>query len=76
VAECVDLLARYGHKAKVLAASLRNPRQTREAAQVGAHIATLPFAVIEELLTHELTMEGMQLFTDDVVPEYAELLEG
>jgi transaldolase len=76
VAECADLLARYGHKAEVLAASLRNPRQTREAAQVGAHIATLPFAVIEELLTHELTMEGMQLFTDDVVPEYAELLEG
>ncbi|MEF8943614.1 MAG: transaldolase family protein, partial [Desulfohalobiaceae bacterium] len=76
VAECADLLARYGHKAEVLAASLRNPRQTREAAQAGAHIATLPFAVIEELLTHELTMEGMQLFTDDVVPEYADLLEG
>jgi len=42
---------------------------------VGAHIATLPFAVIEELLTHDLTMEGMKLFTDDVVPEYADLLE-
>jgi len=76
VAECADLLARHGHEAEVLAASLRNPRQTREAAQVGAHIATLPFAVIEELLTHDLTMEGMKLFTDDVVPEYAELLEG
>lgn len=75
VAECADLLARYGHEAEVLAASLRNPRQTREAAQVGAHIATLPFAVIEELLTPDLTMEEMKLFTDDVVPEYADLLK-
>ena len=33
------------------------------------------FAVIEELLPHELIMEGMQLFTEDVVPEYADLLE-
>lgn len=75
VAQCVDLLSHYRQEAEVLAASLRNPRQTREAALVGAHIATLPFSVIQELLTHDLTMEGMQLFTDDVVPEYADLLE-
>jgi len=75
VAQCVDLLERYGLETEVLAASLRNPRQTREAALVGAHIATLPFGVISKLLLHEKTMEGMQKFTDDVVPEYAELLK-
>jgi transaldolase len=57
----------------VLAASLRNPRQVREAALVGAHIATLPFSVIKEMLKHHKTYEGMELFTADIVPEYAEL---
>jgi hypothetical protein len=41
---------------------------------VGAPIATLPFAVIEKLLTHGLTLQRIHLLTDDVVPEYAELL--
>jgi transaldolase len=59
---------------EVLAASLRNARQTREAALAGAHIATLPFDVLAPLLMHEKTFEGMELFTQDVVPEYAELL--
>ena len=58
---------------KVLAASLRNPRQVRESALVGAHIATLPFGVIKDMLKHPKTYEGMKLFTDDIVPEYAEL---
>lgn len=75
VSQCVDLLRNYGFRSKVLAASLRNPRQIREAALVGAHIATLPFNVIEELLLHEKTMEGMKKFMDDVVPEYADLLK-
>ncbi len=74
VSQCVDLLSHYGFESQVLAASLRNPRQIREAALVGAHIATLPFEVIEGLLLQEKTMEGMKLFTEDIVPEYAELL--
>ena len=75
VGQCVDILAESGLTAEVLAASLRNPRQVREAALVGAQIATLPFAVISRLLVHPKTMEGMQGFTRDVVPEYARLFE-
>jgi len=59
--------------AKVLAASIRNPRQAREAALAGADIATLPFSVLEKLLIHKKTAEGMLSFTGDVVPEYEEL---
>ena len=71
--QCVDILGRFGFACEVLAASIRNPRQVREAALVGAHIATLPLAVIAELLLHPKTMDGMQGFTRDVVPEYAQL---
>jgi transaldolase len=58
---------------KILAASIRNPRQAREAALAGADIATLPLSVLEKLLIHKKTAEGMDSFTGDVVPEYEEL---
>ena len=60
-------------KSEVLAASIRNTRQFRECALVGAHIATVPFSVIQQLLGHKLTREGMAGFTKDIVPEYANL---
>ena len=73
VAQCVEILRFYGLKAKVRAASLRNPRQVREAALVGADIATLPFEVIRDMLKHPKTYEGMKKFTADVVPDYVKL---
>ena len=73
VEQCVQIVEQYRLKAEVLAASLRNPRQVREAALAGAHIATLPFTVLENMLKHHKTYEGMALFTADVVPEYSQL---
>jgi len=60
---------------KVLAASLRNARQVREAALAGADIATLPLNVIEGLLIHSKTREGMEKFLKDVIIEYEELFK-
>jgi transaldolase len=74
VEQCVDIVEEYGFEAEVLAASLRNPRQVRECALVGSHIATLPLGVIKDMLKHHKTFEGMELFTADIVPEYAELV--
>jgi len=73
VSQCVQILKRYGLKTEVLAASLRNPRQVREAALVGADISTLPFNVIRDMLKHEKTYEGMKNFTRDIVPDYVKL---
>jgi transaldolase len=73
VEQCVELVNIYGFDAEVLAASLRNPRQVREAALVGAHVATLPFGVIKDMLKHHKTYEGMELFTADIVPEYEKI---
>ncbi|MDP2645875.1 MAG: transaldolase family protein [Desulfobacterales bacterium] len=73
VDQCVQILEQYGFATEVLAASLRNPRQVRDAALVGAHIATLPSAVIRDMLKHHKTFEGMKLFTADIVAEYAAL---
>ncbi len=73
VSQCVDIIESYGFESEVLAASLRNPRQVREAALAGAHISTLPFKVIQGMLKHHKTYEGMEAFTADIVKEYAEL---
>jgi len=76
VAQIVDIFSIYDIKTEVIAASMRNVRQVREAALVGADIATVPFSVIGELLVHYKTQEGMKKFTDDIVPEYAALTKG
>ncbi|MBI2450482.1 MAG: transaldolase [Candidatus Nealsonbacteria bacterium] len=73
VRQIVDIFKRYNIKAEVLAASIRNARQAREAALAGADIVTLPFDVIKELMSHYKTKEGMKSFTDDAIPEYIEL---
>jgi len=73
VEQCVQIIEQYGFETEVLAASLRNPRQVRESALVGAHIATLPFGVIKDMLKHPKTFEGMELFTADIVQEYVDL---
>jgi transaldolase len=73
VRQCVQMINQTGYPTQVLAASLRNARQVREAALAGAHIATLPFSVLSSLLAHEQTRAGMDGFTSDLVPEYEDL---
>ncbi len=74
VAKCVKVLQNYGFETEVIAASMRNARQAREAALVGAHIATLPLSVIREMLIHHKTAEGMKKFLDDAPEEYERLM--
>lgn len=74
VEEIVDLFHLHDFDCEVLAASLRNPRQVRECALMGADVATVPFEVIREMLEHPKTVEGMVAFCNDIVPEYRDLL--
>src|SRR5207247_1485070 len=54
-----------GFKTRVLAASIRNPLHVVDAAKAGAHVATMPFAVLEQLAKHPLTDIGLKKFLDD-----------
>ena len=76
VGQIINVYLNYGIETEVLAASIRNTRQVKEAAILGADIATLPFSVIQDLLKHYKTFEGMKKFTADIVPEYAALTKG
>jgi len=79
----VDLVGRilriyrnYGYPTKVIAASMRNARQVREVAELGVDVVTIPFYVLREMLLHHKTVEGMRIFTADVVPSYRRIFEG
>jgi len=65
VAQIVSIFNHYSFPTEVLVASVRNPLHIIEAAQMGAHIATMPFAVLEQLLKHPLTDIGLQRFLAD-----------
>lgn len=75
VAQIVDIFSVHNISTEVLAASIRNKRQVRECALVGCDIATISPSLIEEMLKHEKTREGMNKFTDDIPKEYRELLK-
>lgn len=55
----------YGFKTQIIVASIRNPVHVVQAALLGADIATVPFAVIEQLIKHPLTDIGIQRFLQD-----------
>lgn len=55
----------YGFSTQIIVASVRNPVHVVDAAKAGADIATIPFAVIEQLIKHPLTDIGIQRFLED-----------
>jgi transaldolase len=55
----------YDFKTEIIVASVRNPVHVLDAALLGADIATIPFAVIEQLIKHPLTDIGIQRFLED-----------
>lgn len=71
----IKIYKAYDFKTQIIAASLRNARQVREVAELGVDIATIPFNVIKEMMTHYKTIEGIKKFTEDVIPEYKKLFE-
>jgi len=50
---------------EIIAASIRNPIHVLDAAKAGAHIATVPYSVIKQLMKHPLTDAGIEKFLKD-----------
>ena len=65
VEDVVEVLDRFHLPAQVIAASLRGPQHAMRAALGGAHIATLPFNVLRQMLAHPLTDKGIDAFLAD-----------
>jgi transaldolase len=65
VRDILEIYRNYGFTTQVLAASIRNPLHVVDAAKAGAHVATMPFSVLEQLMKHPLTDLGLKKFLDD-----------
>jgi transaldolase len=65
VRDICQIYRNYGFSTQVLAASIRSPLHVIEAARAGAHVATMPFPVLVQLMKHPLTDIGLQKFLDD-----------
>ena len=74
IEQCVQIFKEYKINSKVLAASLRNARQVRESALVGADIATMPYGIFKEIFSHKLTEKGMVAFMEDTPEEFGKLV--
>ncbi len=55
----------YGFETQIIVASIRNPLHVRDAALMGADIATIPFAVFNNIVKHPLTDAGLESFLAD-----------
>lgn len=65
VREIVTIYENYGYPTQVLAASIRHPTHVLEAALAGAHVATIPMKVLEQMVKHPLTTAGIEQFNKD-----------
>jgi len=65
VSQILEIYENYGFETEIIVASIRNPVHVLDAARMGAHVATIPFKVIEQLSKHPLTDIGMEKFLAD-----------
>ena len=65
VVDAVEIFKKYDLHTQVIAASLRHPLHVIAAAKAGAHIATVPYNVLMQMIHHPLTDSGIARFAED-----------
>jgi len=63
--ESMEIIRAYDFKSEIIVASVRNARHVIESAKMGAHIATIPFSVLEKMFKHPNTEKGLEDFLKD-----------
>src|SRR5699024_5728768 len=65
IATIAEIFNRTNIQTEIIAASIRHPLHVEQAALNGAHIATIPFKVLAQLVKHPLTDKGIEQFLSD-----------
>ena len=65
VEDIVKIFRTYGIKTQIISASIRSSNHVVEVARVGSDIATVPYKIIESMIQHPLTTNGIQRFLAD-----------
>ena len=72
ISEISEIFAVAGLDTEIIAASVRNPIHVTDCALAGADIATVPYAVIEQMTKHPLTDQGIAKFQADYKAVFGE----
>ena len=65
IEEICDVFNTHGLETEIIAASIRHPIHVVQAARLGAHISTIPYACFKQMLSHPLTDSGIERFLKD-----------
>jgi transaldolase len=65
VREIREIYDAHGFETDILVASIRHPKHVRQAAKLGADVATLPPSVLDQLFEHPKTDAGLEAFLED-----------
>ncbi|MDI6710904.1 MAG: fructose-6-phosphate aldolase [Bacillota bacterium] len=65
VGDIVEIFNTYDLPTQVISASIRHPLHVLASARAGAHIATVPYKVLMQMIKHPLTDVGIKRFLDD-----------
>ncbi len=65
VRDTAEIFRIHSLEAEIIAASIRHTQHVTEAAKAGAHIATVPYALIQQMMKHPLTDAGILRFMED-----------
>jgi transaldolase len=65
VVDIVNYLRYYNIPTRVIAASIRHASHCLSASKAGAHIATVPYKVLLQMIEHPLTDAGVRRFAED-----------
>lgn len=65
IEDIVEIFNNYAIDTEIITASVRHPMHVLTAAKMGAHIATVPYKVIMQMVKHPLTDAGIEKFKED-----------
>lgn len=65
ISEIAEMFDLHAIDTEIIAANIRSPQDAVDAALAGAHIATIPYKVLEQMLHHPLTDAGIERFLKD-----------
>lgn len=65
IEQIVRIYKNYSYPTQVLVASVRHPLHFVRSAELGAHVATCPLGVLQQIMKHPLTDSGLERFLAD-----------
>lgn len=72
IADITEIFQVHGIETEIIAASVRNPIHVIDCAKAGADIATVPYKVLEQMMKHPLTDQGIEKFQEDYKAVFGE----